>query len=212
MHLDDESIILLSKELYKFPDLEKLLLSNNRISDVGIKCLSDNISTITKLKYLDIENNNIKYDGIKSLFMNIGIEKVKFDLCKDLLVDVSIPELLKYIRCYNFDELLGIKLSNLEIDDDFLEAFINLRSNELKEIESLDLSSIFFTLLIIIDNNITCKGLDSITRNLSSFVSLIKLHLFGNPIGDGGIIQILPHIKYFIPNIYFVSIYIYINN
>lgn len=43
---------------------------------------------------------------------------------------------------------------------------------------------------------------------MSCFHNLSKLHIFGNSIGDSGVIMVLPYIKYFLPNIYFVSIFI----
>ncbi len=53
-----------------FPNLRRVSLDNNQITDEGLKALALNAEKLTNLQVVGLSNNQITDDGLKALALN----------------------------------------------------------------------------------------------------------------------------------------------
>lgn len=74
----------------KYPDLESILLSNNKIDDTGALALSKELLALKKLTFIDLQHNNIDENGVKALLsLKTELPNLKFALHGNIFNDVS---------------------------------------------------------------------------------------------------------------------------
>jgi Ran GTPase-activating protein (RanGAP) involved in mRNA processing and transport len=54
----------------KFQSLQKVDLSDNQITDQGLKALAENLCKFKSLQTVDLSNNQITDEGVKALAVN----------------------------------------------------------------------------------------------------------------------------------------------
>ena len=183
--LAPNNINLLLDKLYKFTNLEILILYNNKITEIK------GLDNLVNLKILDLSNNQIT--EIKNIDKLVNLEKLNLSNNKiteikglDDLINLHKIDLNtnKITEIKGFDNLKNLKILDLwnnkiteikGLDNLINLKDLNLYNNQITEIKNLN---------NLVNLQMLCLGNNKITeiKNLNNLVNLHGLYLYNNQI------------------------------
>ena len=199
-HIGDDGCQALAQALVSLPQshcsLRTLYLAGNLFGEDGAMALGDVIRHGCSLQKLHLTGNRLGPEGVKAVVE--AIVEAEQTSEKGGITDLFLGGTgMGQAGCHAVAHMLQrtrsirvISLANCDIGDEELAVLASsIKENREKlPLETLQLSF----------NNITCKGLDSLTNAIWGSRTLRELLLDNNEIGDRGgqqIANILPHVK-----------------
>ena len=160
-----------------FANLIKLNVSGNVISDGAAEALADALSENTKLKELDLSNNNLHAEGISKIFNGLKISTLlKLNISHNNVTDKAADDIANFLS-------RNVKLENLDISHN------NLQSHDATKIFTIN-NIVKLTTFNIGCNNITTEAANDIAAFLSRNKKLVELDLSYNKLLSTGVIEI----------------------
>ena len=205
-----EGVELISEIVRTNKTLQKLDLSNNKLSDDGTITISDGLKNNTTLLELNISHNNITNKAIKNIteFIQVNTTLKKLDLSYNILSDDGATLISSCLKCNN---LLELNISHNNITNkaiknitEFIQVNTTLKKLDLSyNILSDDGATLISSCLKcnnllelnISHNGITDKGTKEIAEAIEISLTLQNIDISRNHISVEGLVYFMEAVK-----------------
>lgn len=93
---DDELLDIINEIIRVKPDVQEIFLDKNKITDQGMIVLSQTLSSLPKLTFLDLQFNKTSLKGIEAIYsLKLNNQHLEFALFGNLVDDASAIDILE---------------------------------------------------------------------------------------------------------------------
>ena len=159
-----------------FANLIKLNVSGNVISDGAAEALADALSVNTKLKELDLSDNNLHAEGISKIFNGLRMSTlIKLNISSNDITGKAADDIVNVLSRNIELEKLDISQGNVHND-----GAIKIFTTNITKLSTLNISC----------NSITTEAADVIAAFLSRNKKLVEFNLSCNKLQSTGVIKL----------------------